>query len=62
MDMKNLYTRLQSLARGDEGQDLLEYALLVALIALVCVGAITLAGTNVNVIFGKIATALAPAA
>ena len=46
--------------RQEDGQDLLEYALLVALIALVCVGAIGLAGTNVNVIFGKIATALTP--
>ena len=46
----------------DEGQDLLEYALLVALIALVCVGAIGLAGTNVNDIFGRIASALAPSA
>jgi len=54
--------RLKSLARGEEGQDLLEYALLVSLIALVAVLAITAAGTNVNVIFGKIATALAPAA
>jgi pilus assembly protein Flp/PilA len=50
--------RLKALARNDEGQDLLEYALLVALIALVCVGAITLAGTNVNTIFGNIAAAL----
>jgi pilus assembly protein Flp/PilA len=47
-------------ARQEEAQDLLEYALLVALIALVCVGAIGLAGSNVNVIFGRIATALAP--
>jgi pilus assembly protein Flp/PilA len=53
-----LITRLQALVNNDEGQDLLEYALLVALIALVCVGAIGLAGTNVNIIFGKIATAL----
>ena len=60
--MLKLYTRLQNLTTGEEGQDLLEYALLVALIALVCVGAITLAGTNVNVIFGKIATALGPTA
>jgi pilus assembly protein Flp/PilA len=58
----NLYTRFQTLTRNEEGQDLLEYALLVALIALVAVGAITLAGTNVNTIFGRIATALAPAA
>jgi len=56
-----LINRLRALVKNDEGQDLLEYALLVALIALVCVGAITLAGTNVNIIFGKIATALAPA-
>jgi pilus assembly protein Flp/PilA len=58
MMMLNLYTRLQSLVRDEEGQDLLEYALLVALIALVAVGAITLAGTNVNVIFGNIAAKL----
>jgi pilus assembly protein Flp/PilA len=44
--------------RDETAQDLLEYALLVALIALVCVGAIGLAGTNVNAIFGQIAGAL----
>jgi pilus assembly protein Flp/PilA len=55
-------TRVLGRVRQDEGQDLLEYALLVALIALVAVGAITLAGTNVNVIFGRIAAALTPAA
>lgn len=49
---------LRSLVRRDEGQDLLEYALLVALIALVSVGAITLAGTNVQAIFERIAAAL----
>jgi pilus assembly protein Flp/PilA len=53
-------TRLRALARGDEGQDLLEYALLVALIALVAVAAVTLTGTNVNAIFVKIAAALNP--
>jgi pilus assembly protein Flp/PilA len=58
-----LITRLRAFVNQDEGQDLLEYALLVALIALVAVGAITLAGTNVNAIFGRIAAALtAPAA
>ena len=53
-----MITTLRSLARNDEGQDLLEYALLVALIALVAVGAITLAGQNVNAIFQDIAAAL----
>ena len=43
----NLITRLRmllKLRRNDSGQDLLEYALLVALIALVAVGAITTTG------------------
>jgi pilus assembly protein Flp/PilA len=57
-----LVNAVKSFARNDEGQDLLEYALLVALIALVAVGAITLAGKNVNTIFGQIATALTPSA
>ncbi len=44
--------------KSEEGQDLLEYALLVALIALVAVGAVTAAGEKVNVIFNQIATAI----
>ena len=51
----NLITRLRMLLRNDSGQDLLEYALLVALIALVAVGAITATGTNVSNIFDAIA-------
>ncbi len=34
--------------KNEDGQDLLEYALLVALIALVAVGAVTAAGTQVQ--------------
>ena len=60
--MKNLITRMRALMRDDSGQDLLEYALLVALIALVAVGAVTLAGKNVNTIFGNVATQLGTAA
>ena len=54
--------RFKKLAHLEDGQDLLEYALLVALIALVAVGAVTLAGTNVNTIFGRVATQLSTAA
>ncbi len=53
---------LASLVRRDEGQDLLEYALLVALIALVVILAVTNAGQAVNTIFTNIATALSNAA
>ena len=58
----NLITRLRALKRDTAGQDLLEYALLVALIALVCYGAVQLTGTNVNTIFNSIATKLGTAA
>ncbi len=55
---------LKKFALADEGQDLLEYALLVALIALVSVGVIGTAGSNVKTIFTSIGNALdvAPAA
>jgi Flp pilus assembly pilin Flp len=57
--MLRLVTYLQSLRhRNDEGQDLLEYALLVALIAIVAVGAVTMAGQKVQTIFSQIATAI----
>ena len=47
----NLITRLRNLLRNDSGQDLLEYALLVALIALVAVAAITTTGEKASDIF-----------
>jgi Flp pilus assembly pilin Flp len=58
----NLITRLHSLRRDTAGQDLLEYALLVALIALVAYGAVQLTGTNVAAIFNNIAGKLGTAA
>jgi len=58
----NLMLRLRSFVRAEDGQDLLEYALLVALIALVAVAAVTAAGGSVATIFQNIADALAKAA
>jgi pilus assembly protein Flp/PilA len=53
--------RISRFVRDEEGQDLIEYALLVALISLVAVGAIGAAGTAVNAIFTDIAGKLASA-
>ena len=53
--MTRLTQIVQSLVRQDEGQDLLEYSLLVALIALVTVAAVTAAGVSVDGIFTNIA-------
>jgi pilus assembly protein Flp/PilA len=60
--MTQLVAFVNTFRRNEEGQDLLEYALLVALIALVAVGAVTAAGTSVKTIFGNIASALGGAA
>ena len=53
---------VRGFVRGEEGQDLLEYALLVALIALVAIAAVAAAGQSVFKIFTNIANALANAA
>jgi len=49
---------VKSFVRNEEGQDLLEYALLVALIALVAIAAVTAAGQSVQTIFQAIADQL----
>jgi pilus assembly protein Flp/PilA len=56
--MSQLVAFVNQLRRNEEGQDLLEYALLVALIAIVAVGAVTTAGQTVAQIFGDIAAAI----
>ena len=57
----NLITYLRALVREKTGQDLLEYALLAALIALVAVGMVTATGTEVTAIFTDIKDSLAAA-
>ena len=37
--------------RADEGQDLLEYGLLTALIAVIAIGAVTTLGNTINTVF-----------
>jgi pilus assembly protein Flp/PilA len=44
--------------RDEEGASLVEYGLLVGLIAVVCLAAVTLLGVNVNAMFQTIAAAL----
>ena len=60
--MSQLAAFVKSFARNEEGQDLLEYALLVALIALIAIGAVGAAGGAVNKIFTAVASALSTAA
>jgi pilus assembly protein Flp/PilA len=57
----DLINRLRALVRDDSGQDLIEYALLAALIALAAVAAITAAGVQVNAVWTSIVNALTAA-
>lgn len=52
--MSKLLNCVSKFARDEEGQDLLEYALLIALIALIAVGAVAAAGNSVSDIFNRI--------
>ena len=49
---------LRERTRREEGQALVEYALILSLIAVFCIGALTLLGQNVNNILNTIANAL----
>lgn len=56
--MKRLITSACELCRREEGATMVEYGLMVALIAIVCIAAVTLLGTNVRDLFNQIAAAL----
>ena len=57
----SLYAKFVCLAHSEEGQDMVEYGLLVSLIALVCIGSINGLATAVKTAFGQISSSLASA-
>jgi len=52
--LKLLCVKFQALKNGEEGQDLVEYGLLLALVALVCIATITPVGTTINSLFSAV--------
>jgi pilus assembly protein Flp/PilA len=51
-----MHQTIARLIREDEGQDLIEYALLAGFISLVAIAAVTLVGEGVNNVFGGVKT------
>jgi pilus assembly protein Flp/PilA len=49
---------MRSMLRNERGQGLTEYALIIALVAIVAVAALTLLGGQIDTIFGNITTEL----
>lgn len=50
-----MLTLWNAIWNDESGQDLAEYALLIALIAIVVIAAVTLLGTNISTVFNNIA-------
>jgi pilus assembly protein Flp/PilA len=53
-----LYVNLRSLIRGEDGQDLVEYALIVALVGFGATAALQTLGSGLNSAFTTISTTL----
>ena len=56
--MLKLYIKLQNLMAREDGQDLVEYALIVAMIALAATVGMKALGTDINAAFTNISTQL----
>ena len=60
--MNDLILRLfcwsQALAKGEEGQDMIEYALLTSLIALAAIAGVDKVATAVTSVFTRISTSI----
>jgi pilus assembly protein Flp/PilA len=53
--MKSIIVRAKRFLRDEDGATMVEYGLMVALIAIVCIGAVTTIGNNLNAVFTDIA-------
>ena len=56
--MTTVVGRVQQLKERDEGQAMVEYALILGLVSVVAITVLTAIGTDVNVIFDKVKTTL----
>ena len=49
-----LLRHVENVRRSEDGQDLLEYGLLAALIACIAIGAVTVVGNTINTVFWQV--------
>ncbi|MGA2003210.1 MAG: hypothetical protein ABSG70_07505 [Terriglobales bacterium] len=49
---------LNQLWRNDEGQDIAEYAVMLAVILVIVIGTVRLIGTNANTVFSSVASSI----
>lgn len=56
--MKKLTLAVKNFWNDEKGVTAIEYGLIASLIAVVIIGAVTLIGTNLNIVFNAVAAAL----
>jgi pilus assembly protein Flp/PilA len=54
----NIYVKIQNLLNREDGQDLVEYALLITLVGLAAVSGMGSVASAINTVFGNISTTL----
>ena len=59
--MKNFMTKVERFMKSEDGPTAVEYAVMLALIVIVCIASITSIGTEVNDTFTNIQTELSTA-
>ena len=58
MTMKDTTETIQRIFKDDAGQDIAEYAVMLAVILLIVIGTVKLIGTNANSTFSNVASNL----
>lgn len=53
-----MFASLKAMVRDEEGATMVEYGLLLALIALVALAGVQLVGTNLSALFNSVGTSL----
>jgi pilus assembly protein Flp/PilA len=58
LELSKFLGKLQNLISREEGQDLIEYALIVALVAFAATAGMSTLATSINTAFGNIGTSI----
>ena len=58
--LTKFFEKMQNMMQDEEGQGLVEYALIIVLVSIACIVALGLLGTQVSSVFSNITTSLTP--
>jgi pilus assembly protein Flp/PilA len=61
VEASRVYAALKSRLEREEGQAMVEYALILALVSVIAIAILTLMGQNITTLFGKVNNALTSA-